>query len=203
MNIRDMSRKYSIPMDTLRYYEKMELIGKTERNGNRRIYTDKECKELEFIMIAREAGLPIEILKKFMIANRDENIDITEKKNLLLEEVEYIKANMKKEEFFINKVNNRIDKYTKEIEEREEREKRKAEKELERIAKAEAEKQEKEKAKEDKRLEREKKKEEEKLRKQQEKLERKIARKKAREEAKRQQQKEAKANAEQEEEEEE
>ena len=173
MNIRDMSRKYGITMDTLRYYEKMELIGKTERNGNRRIYEEKECKELEFIMMAREAGIPIDILKKYMIANRDETIDVKDKKEILLEEVNYLKENMRKEQLFLNKINSIIDKYDKIIIARDEKERERIEREKTREFKKEQERLAKEKAKEEARLERERKKEELRLQKIQERLERK------------------------------
>ncbi|MBQ7307233.1 MAG: MerR family transcriptional regulator [Clostridia bacterium] len=178
MNIRDVSRKYGISMDTLRYYEKMELIGKTERAGNRRIYEEKECKELEFIMIARDAGLPIDILKKYMIANRDENIDIPEKKELLKEEIEYIKENMRKEQLFLNKLNSIVDKYDKILIARDEKERERIEREKTREFKKEQERIAKEKAKEEARLARERKKEELRLQKLQERLERKRAKKK-------------------------
>ena len=173
MNIRDMSRKYGITMDTLRYYEKMELIGKTERNGNRRVYEEKECKELEFIMMARDAGIPIDILKKYMIANRDETIDVKDKKEILLEEVNFLKENMRKEQLFLNKINNIIDKYDKIIIARDEKERERIEREKTREFKKEQERIAKEKAKEEARLARERKKEELRLQKIQERMERK------------------------------
>lgn len=163
MNIRDVSRKYGVSMDTLRYYEKMDLISKTERASNRRVYGEKECKELEFIILARNANLPIDILKKYMIANRDESIDVVDKKALLQEEMDCIKENMKKEQLFLNKLNSIIEKYDKTIEIRNAKEQARIEKEKTREFKKEQERLAKEKAKEEARIAREKAKEEARL----------------------------------------
>lgn len=179
MKIREVSRKYGISMDNLRYYEKMELIGTPQREGKQRVYDDNIGKELDFIMSARNAGVPIDLLKKFMIANRDENVDLPEKKELLKEEIEYIKANMAKEQLFINKINSQIEKYDKVLEERARKEQERIEREKTREYKLEQERLAKEKAKEEKRIAKEKAKEEARLAKEEAKRQAKLERLKA------------------------
>lgn len=44
MNIKEVSKKYNIPTDTLRYYERIRLIPPVNRDHNGyRNYTDNDC----------------------------------------------------------------------------------------------------------------------------------------------------------------
>lgn len=66
MNISEVSKKYDLSTDTLRYYEKIGLV-KVERQDNGfRNYTERECKRIEFIKCMRNAGLSIEFLIKYI-----------------------------------------------------------------------------------------------------------------------------------------
>ena len=48
MKIAEVSEKYGIPQDTLRYYEREGVIPEIKRgNGNIRDYTEDDCKEYE------------------------------------------------------------------------------------------------------------------------------------------------------------
>ncbi len=67
MKIGEVSRKYGISTDTLRYYEKVGLIPFVNRNESGiRDYTEADIKRIEFIKCMRNAGLPIEALTKYM-----------------------------------------------------------------------------------------------------------------------------------------
>ncbi len=67
MKIGEVSRKYGISTDTLRYYEKVGLIPSVNRNESGiRDYTEADIKRIEFIKCMRNAGLPIEALTKYM-----------------------------------------------------------------------------------------------------------------------------------------
>mgnify|MGYP003558839125 CR=1 FL=1 len=52
MTIKEVSEKYNISQDTLRYYERIGLIPKVNRDksGNRD-YTELNCKWIKFIKI--------------------------------------------------------------------------------------------------------------------------------------------------------
>jgi len=57
MKIKEVSEKYGIPKDTLRYYEKIGLILRIKRNKNEvGEYTDADCKLIELIKHMRSAG---------------------------------------------------------------------------------------------------------------------------------------------------
>ena len=67
MMIAEVSEKYCIPADTLRYYERIGLIPRVHRNkSGMRDYTEEDCKWVEFIKCMRGAGLPIEVLIEYV-----------------------------------------------------------------------------------------------------------------------------------------
>ncbi len=54
------SQKFGMPQDTLRYYERIGLIPRVNRNkSGGRDYMDQDCKWVEFIRCMRVSGLPI------------------------------------------------------------------------------------------------------------------------------------------------
>ena len=65
MKISEVSKKYGIPVDTLRYYEKAGLLPNVRKNSSGiRDYSESDCGWVEFIKCMRGAGLPVEVLKK-------------------------------------------------------------------------------------------------------------------------------------------
>ncbi len=67
MRIAEVSKKYDISADTLRYYERVGLmphIGRTE--SGIRNYSEENCQRIQFIKCMRGAGVPIEPLIKYM-----------------------------------------------------------------------------------------------------------------------------------------
>lgn len=67
MKIAEVSEKFGIPQDTLRYYERIRLIPHVNRNKSGiREYTEEDCKFVEFIKCMRGAGLPIEMLIEYI-----------------------------------------------------------------------------------------------------------------------------------------
>ena len=64
MTISEVSRKYNITADTIRYYEKEGLIPAVPRDKNGiRDFDENSCGWIEFIKCMRSAGLEIETLK--------------------------------------------------------------------------------------------------------------------------------------------
>ena len=67
MTITEVSKKYDLSQDTLRYYERIGLLPAVNRNKSGiRDYTDEDCKWVEFIKCMRGAGLPIEVLIEYV-----------------------------------------------------------------------------------------------------------------------------------------
>ncbi len=67
MTISEVSKKYKLTKDTLRYYERIGMISNVPRNKNGvRDYDEKSCARIEFIKCMRDAGVEIEALLEYM-----------------------------------------------------------------------------------------------------------------------------------------
>ena len=87
MTIAEVSKKYDISADTLRYYEKIGLIKNVPRNKSGiRDYDENALKRIEFIKCMRSAGVEIEILIKYMNLLEQGKKTVLERKNLLSEQ---------------------------------------------------------------------------------------------------------------------
>jgi DNA-binding transcriptional MerR regulator len=109
MTISEVSNKFNISQDTLRYYERIGLIPKIKKNksGNRK-YTEEDCKWIEFIKCMRSAGLPIEKLIEYieLFQIGDETIDarkklLVEQRNILIEKINEMNDTLDKLNFKI------------------------------------------------------------------------------------------------------
>ena len=86
MTIAEVSKKYELTADTIRYYEKEGLIPKVPRNKNGiRDFDENSCSWIEFIKCMRSAGMEIEILKKYVALFKEGRKTVKERR-LLLEE---------------------------------------------------------------------------------------------------------------------
>lgn len=87
MKVSEVSKKYDISADTLRYYEKIGLIKNVPRNKSGiRDYDENALKRIEFIKCMRNAGVEIEILIKYMNLLEQGKKTVLERKNLLSEQ---------------------------------------------------------------------------------------------------------------------
>lgn len=87
MTISEVSRKYDISVDTLRYYERIGLIPHVGRNSSGiRDYREEDCNWVDFIKCMRSAGLSIEVLIEYvsLFLQGDETISV--RKELLIEQ---------------------------------------------------------------------------------------------------------------------
>ncbi len=87
MTITEVSQKYDLSADTLRYYERIGLIPPVNRNGSGiRDYTEEDCNWVNFIKCMRRAGLSIEILVEYVSLFQQGNNTIQTRKSLLVEQ---------------------------------------------------------------------------------------------------------------------
>ncbi len=67
ISIGEMSRRTSVKVPTIRYYEQMGLISAPERSqGNQRRYSNNELQRLSFIKHARDLGLTIDAIRELI-----------------------------------------------------------------------------------------------------------------------------------------
>ena len=67
MTIKEVSEKYNISQDTLRYYERIGMIPEISRTpGGIRNYQESDLGWVELAICMRSAGLPIEALIEYV-----------------------------------------------------------------------------------------------------------------------------------------
>ena len=87
MTITEVSKKYGLSADTLRYYERIGLIPPVHRNSSgNRDYTESDCKWVKFIKCLRSAGLSIEILIEYVDLFQKGNDTVSARKELLFDQ---------------------------------------------------------------------------------------------------------------------
>jgi DNA-binding transcriptional MerR regulator len=95
MTITEVSEKFGIPLDTLRYYERIGLIPRVNRNKSGiRDYTEENCKWVEFVKCMRSAGLPIEVLIEYIGLFQQGDETIEARKELFIEQRKQLKSRM-------------------------------------------------------------------------------------------------------------
>lgn len=87
MTIAEVSKKYDVTPDTLRYYERIGLIVNVPRNKSGiRDYDENSCKRIEFVKCMRNAGVEIEILIEYMNLFEEGKSTVEARKKLLEEQ---------------------------------------------------------------------------------------------------------------------
>ena len=67
MTIKEVSQKYNISQDTLRYYERIGMIPKVARTASGiRNYQESDLNWVELVICMRSAGLPVEALIEYV-----------------------------------------------------------------------------------------------------------------------------------------
>ena len=93
MKIAEVSERYSLSADTLRYYERVGLIPPVNRNDNGiRDYNELDLKRVEFIKCMRRAGLPVEVLIEYIGLYQQGDGTIPARKEILKEQREILAA---------------------------------------------------------------------------------------------------------------
>lgn len=111
MTIGEVSKKFNISKDTLRYYEKEGLISPVSKQNNRREYKENDIESINFILCLRGAGMPIETLKKYINLCRKGDETAQERRDILIEQREILSQKIKEMENAYNKLSYKIDFY--------------------------------------------------------------------------------------------
>lgn len=84
MTISEVSKKYDLTQDTIRYYEKIGLIPTVPRSKSGiRDFDENSCNWLEFIKCMRSAGMSIEALIDYVTLFKQGRKTISARKALL------------------------------------------------------------------------------------------------------------------------
>jgi DNA-binding transcriptional MerR regulator len=112
MKIAEVSERYGVSSDTLRYYERIGLIPPVNRNGGGiRDYGEIDVKRVEFIKCMRSAGLPIEVLIEYVGLVQQGDRTIEARKEILKEQRERLVARMAEMQKTLDLLNYKIGVY--------------------------------------------------------------------------------------------
>lgn len=112
MTIAEVSRKYDISPDTLRYYERIGLIPPVPRTeGGIRDYDEVSCGWVELMKCMRTAGVQIEALSEYvaLFQRGDETVD--DRKALLIQQRDQLMKRMADMQQTLDRLNEKIDQY--------------------------------------------------------------------------------------------
>ena len=112
MTIKEVSEKYGISSDTLRYYERVGMIPPVERTeGGIRNYGEDDIKWVELVLCMRSAGLPIEAIIEYVRLSRLGDSTFKARLELLSEQREALISQKEKIEEMLSRLNYKISKY--------------------------------------------------------------------------------------------
>lgn len=111
MKISEVSEKYNIPADTLRYYEKFGLIDNVSKISGVRNYSEEDCSRIEFIICMKHAGLNLEDIKTFINLNKEGDKTIPARLKILEHQKKILEDEIKNKEKTLDYLNYKINLY--------------------------------------------------------------------------------------------
>ena len=114
MKIAEVSEKFGLSVDTLRYYERVGLIPPVHRNeGGIRDYDELDLRRVDFIKCMRGAGLPVEVLIDYMGLVKQGDKTIEARKEILVEQRDLVAARLEEMRKTLDRLNYKIEVYEK------------------------------------------------------------------------------------------
>ena len=112
MTIAEVSKKYGLSADTLRYYERIGLIPPVPRTkGGVRDYGEESCGWIELMKCMRAAGVQIEALIEYVKLFRQGDATMAARKAILVEQRDQLFARMAEMQSSLDLLNEKIDRY--------------------------------------------------------------------------------------------
>ncbi len=112
MTIKEVSDKYQLSTDTLRYYEKVGLIGPISKNKSGiRDYKEVDLRTIAFVKCMRQANMPIDKLIRYMNLYKEGNKTLEDRKQLLVEQLHKVEKEIQELEKAKERLCYKIDLY--------------------------------------------------------------------------------------------
>lgn len=114
MTIAEVSRKYGISPDTLRYYERIGLLPPVPRNKSGiRDYDEASCGWVELMKCMRAAGVQIEALIEYVNLFQQGDETVGAREELLREQRRQLADRMAEMQRSLDRLDEKIDRYEK------------------------------------------------------------------------------------------
>lgn len=116
MTIGEVSKKYGIKPDTLRYYERAGLIPYVTKNeSGLRDYNEEACRWVRLAQCMRSAGMPIEALAEYVRLFQMGDETLLQRKELLLSTKADLEAKKADLQAAIDRLDMKIENYERKI----------------------------------------------------------------------------------------
>ncbi len=114
MKIAEVSERYEMTPDTLRYYERIGLLPPVNRSESGiRDYNELDTRRVEFIKCMRKAGLPVEVLIKYMALLQQGDNTVEARKEILKQQRAQLAARMAEMQSTLDLLDHKIEVYEK------------------------------------------------------------------------------------------
>ena len=122
VTIAEVSKKYELSADTLRYYERIGLIPPVPRTkGGFRDYNEESCGWIELMKCLRSAGVRIDALLEYVRLFRQGDETLEDRKALLAEQRGLLAARMEEMRQSLERLDHKIATYDQNLAEKERR----------------------------------------------------------------------------------
>lgn len=112
MKIAEVSKRYGVSADTLRYYERIGLLRHVPRNASGiRDYDEASCNAVEFVKCMRDAGMSIESLVEYMELLEVGDDTTAQRKELLMRQSDAIRGRIADLERALTRLEYKIEHY--------------------------------------------------------------------------------------------
>lgn len=112
MTIKEVSEKYEISQDTLRYYERVGMIPPVTRTASGiRDYQESDLGWVELAKCMRSAGLPVEAMIEYVKLTQEGDATIPARLQLLKEQRESLLEQKEKINATLERLNYKIGRY--------------------------------------------------------------------------------------------
>lgn len=117
MTIKEVSEKFGISQDTLRYYERVGMIPHVTRTaGGIRNYQESDLGWVEMALCMRSAGLPIEAMIEYVRLFQEGDQTIPARLQLLLDQREALIEQKAQIDSTLKRLNYKISRYERAVE---------------------------------------------------------------------------------------
>ncbi|MFC6206811.1 MerR family transcriptional regulator [Levilactobacillus tongjiangensis] len=117
MKIKEVSTKFNVPADTLRYWEREGAIPPVTRNEmGYRDYDDEDLDWIVFAKCMREAGVSIEYLIEYITLFKQGDATLQARKDLLCEQLEVIAQRLQEIQHTYDLIKNKTEHYEERVE---------------------------------------------------------------------------------------
>lgn len=112
MTIAQVSEKYGLSQDTLRYYERVGMIPPVHRtNSGIRDYTEEDCDWVSLAKCMRSAGLPVEAMAEYVRLAQQGDDTIPQRRDLLLEQRRQLEIQLENIAAMMQRLDYKISRY--------------------------------------------------------------------------------------------